>query len=277
MADASATQVRLCAACKASAARVVRARAVGTREIWEPPQVPTAADFGHPPMIAAPPIPAAIDQATFRCQACGATFEWRRRGCAQALLAAGLAAAFVLCVFGLLVQLGLFVSGRASPGAFVFMFLFTATIGALGFRSVWPWIVELRWPPQEAPLPPVTHPAPPWPTRRCACGQRSPCIALEQQVLRRSIPIGVAHVHRCPGCGRGFTVHDNLGCAFSGFAAAYLVAISVLIILHPPGGAAGAAESNRTFGYVLAVVAALAIAVFLSRIGGRLRHRVADP
>jgi hypothetical protein len=63
--------------------------------------------------------------------------------------------------------------------------------------------------------------------------------------------------------------------AFAGVLAAVLSAAAALLVLHPPGAAVGAEESNRRFGVGLAGLGAAAWAVFAARARGRLRHPVA--
>jgi DNA-directed RNA polymerase subunit RPC12/RpoP len=114
------------------------------------------------------------------------------------------------------------------------------------------------------------------PQRRCACTGAADCVAIVRKGTWER-PIGMRYDYRCARCGDRFKVHDVGGVVFAGLLAAALSAAGALVMLHPPGTAVGADQSNRWFGVGMAVLGAVAWLVFASRIRGRLLHPVVGP
>lgn len=110
------------------------------------------------------------------------------------------------------------------------------------------------------------------PPRRCQCGAAAACVAIVKQGTG-ALPLGVRHDYRCAACARSFAVHDVAGIVFAGVLASVLSAAGALVVLHPPGAAVGAVESNVRIGVGIAIIGAIGWVIF----GWRLRGRVAHP
>lgn len=111
------------------------------------------------------------------------------------------------------------------------------------------------------------------PARRCDCSGAAVCVA----IVRKGAPIrpiGTQYDYRCARCAKTFKVHDVPGTLFASLLALVLFAAGALVILHPPGSAVGAEESNRWFGYGMVVLGVIASLVFAARVRGRLAHPV---
>jgi len=97
------------------------------------------------------------------------------------------------------------------------------------------------------------------PTRRCRCGAEAP---LTKIIVRtsRGIPTGTHSTHRCPRCGRAFTVIDVWGLVFRFVALCLFGALTALFLLHPPGGL-GPMEGGNAVCVVVLILGALVAGV----------------
>lgn len=122
--------------------------------------------------------------------------------------------------------------------------------------------------------PPVS--APEVPLRRCRCGAAVPCAAIVRETSRK-MPRGMREEYVCQ-CGASFKVRDLRSMAVTAFSGAILLAAATLFVMHPPGAAVGARESNQWFGYAIGVAGAAYWIMLATWIAGRVRHpRVASP
>lgn len=111
------------------------------------------------------------------------------------------------------------------------------------------------------------------PSRRCDCSGTAECVAIVRKGTWTR-PVGTRCDYRCTRCGKGFAVHDVGGVVFASLIASVLFAAGAIVIIHPPGAAVGAEESNRCIGFGMVVLGVLASLVFALRLRGRLAHPV---
>lgn len=120
---------------------------------------------------------------------------------------------------------------------------------------------------------PSFEPPPGPPARRCGCGEAAPCVVLAREGTWDWV-IGRRSEHLCPKCGRRFAVHDVRGVLFAGVVALVLFAAGGFVVLHPPGAAVGAAQSNRLFGVAMLGFGVSAALVFALRLARRAKHPI---
>jgi len=114
------------------------------------------------------------------------------------------------------------------------------------------------------------------PDRRCECSAPARCIAIVREGTWNT-PIGMRYEYQCPVCAKGFSVHSVTGIVFATVLASAISAAGALLIVHPPGAAVGAEQSNRWFGVGLTVLGGFAWLVFGWRVRGRLKHPIVSP
>ena len=227
------------------------------------------------------PLPAPLRRGVFRCQSCGAAFDWARRGCLHVVLVVALAPLALMMGFGTLLFCAMTIAGRVSLAEglgqiFCVGSVLTGLI-ALLVSIARPLLAERRWPIVDAPRPSLTKPASGLASRRCECGSAARNVRIVQVRLRGMIPIGEIHEYSCPACKRTFNLHNGWSVAFSMGSAAFLTAVGALVTAFPPGSAVGAESSNRWFGVGLLAIGVLTWIVPTVRIAGRLRHRGVPP
>lgn len=122
---------------------------------------------------------------------------------------------------------------------------------------------------EGAPVAPRAGPPP----RRCECASPAECVAITREGTW-TVQIGTRFDHRCTQCSRAFGVHDLRGVVFPSLVAVALFAAGALVILHPPGAAVGAQESNQWFGRAMVALGVVSLLVFTRRVWARLIHPV---
>ncbi len=111
------------------------------------------------------------------------------------------------------------------------------------------------------------------PERRCRCNAAARCVHI---ALKGSwdFRIGARYDYQCHLCSTRFEVHSIGYLVTVSVLAGVLTALGVLMIVHPPGAAVGAEQSNRWFGVGLALLGAYLWLLFMVRLRGRLAHPV---
>jgi hypothetical protein len=120
---------------------------------------------------------------------------------------------------------------------------------------------------------PLVGQRPQHPDRRCECSSTAVCVTIVHEGTW-SRPIGRRYEYQCARCAKRFEVHDIRGIVFASLFAILLSAVGALLILHPPGAAVGAEQSNRWFGVAMLGFGVLAWLVFAVRVRGRRAHPV---
>lgn len=107
--------------------------------------------------------------------------------------------------------------------------------------------------------------------RTCRCGSAAPCVKIIRKRMR-GIPIGTRHEHACTRCASVFHVYDGAGIVFAFVGGLLLLAVGLLIVVHPPGAGVGAERDNRVFGFAVLAFGAMSWLMFIARISARSRH-----
>lgn len=210
-----------------------------------------------------------------RCQSCGAAFSLQPAPLVRVLLGT--------LIFGQFLLIGLFlvVSGLAvvlsSPALATGLLMGGGLLSALSVLGVVhfgrPWWHQRRNPVVPDASPPLVRFTEAEPLRRCSCGAACPATAVVAHTTN-FVPTGTETTHRCPSCGKEFTVSDAWGLVFNALAACFLTPLEVLVIVHPPGSKPLTDPGNLGLAVVLGLFTLGAWALLGFGVVAKLRHPV---